>query len=126
VNDALPSAVPVPLAGLLLFAVLPFPAALTLYLALTIPSLAIAIPAVRAMYQVPTTGAEAMRGKEGVVVTAEGRTGLVRYGGELWSYEAPEPLAPGDQVRIVELVGLTAAVRPAPQEDTQGSKGVSG
>ena len=101
-----------PAAGLVLFALLPFPTALALYLPLTAVLLAFAVPAVRAMYQPATTGAEAMRGREGIVVTTEGRSGMLRYEGELWTYSAPEPLAPGDRVCIVEIDGLTALVRP--------------
>ncbi len=48
-----------PVAGLVLFAVLPFPTALAVYLPLTAVSLAFAVPTVRAMYLPATTGAEA-------------------------------------------------------------------
>ncbi len=115
----------VPLAGLLVFAFLPLPAALALYLTLTVLSLAIAAPTVRAMYRRPTTGAEAMRGKEGGVVTAEGRSGMVRCDGELWKYEAPEVLAPGDRVEIIELDGLTAMVRPVAREPNPKPEGAA-
>lgn len=115
-----------PLAGLLLFAVLPLPTALALYLPLAALSLAIGIPAVRAMYGPVATGVEGMRGKEGVVVTAEGRAGLLRCGGGLWRYSAAEPLAPGDRVSIVEIRGLTAVVRPSAREGDPGPEGMAG
>lgn len=102
-----------PLAGLLLFAVLPFPTALAIYLPLTALSLAIGIPIIRAMSGPVTTGSPGMRGKRGTVVTAEGRSGVVRCEGELWKCRSLEPLEPGDPVSIVELDGLTAVVRPA-------------
>jgi len=105
-----------PLAGLVLFALLPLPTALALYLPLTGLSLAFAVPTVRAMYRPATTGAEAMRGREGVVLTTEGRSGMLRYEGELWTYSAPAPLAPGDRVRIVEIEDLTALVRPVAEQ----------
>ncbi|HEU5395145.1 MAG TPA: NfeD family protein [Candidatus Methylomirabilis sp.] len=114
-----------PLAGLLLFAVLPFPTALALYLPLAALALAIGIPAIRAMYGPVTTGVEGMRGKEGVVVTSEGRSGMLRCGGGLWKYAAPEPLAPGDRVSIVEIDGLTAVVRPSRRVRAPRSKEAS-
>ena len=114
-----------PLVGLLLFAVLPFPTALALYLPLAALALAIGIPAVRAMYGPVATGVEGMRGKEGVVATCEGRSGMLRYGGGLWKYSAPEPLAPGDRVSIVEIRGLTAVVRPAAREGHPDPEGVA-
>lgn len=112
-----------PLAGLLLFAFLPLPTALALYLPLAALSLAIGIPAVRAMYGPVATGVEGMRGKEGVVVTAEGRAGMLRCGGGLWRYSAPEPLAPGERVRIVEIDGLTAVVHRSGREEQPGPDG---
>jgi len=105
-----------PLAGLLLFAVLPLPAALVLSLPLAALALAIGIPAIRAMYGPVATGVEGMRGKEGVVVTSEGRSGMLRCEGGLWKYAAPDPLAPGERVSIVEIDGLTAMVRPPVRE----------
>src|SRR5574337_2137884 len=108
-----------PLAGLMLFALLPLPVALALYLPLTALSLAIGILTVRAMYRPAVTGSEGMRGKKAVVVTAERQSGMLRCDSELWKYKAPQPLAPGDQVEIVELDGLTAVVRPAHRSQTR-------
>ena len=114
-----------PLAGLVLFAVLPLPEALALYLPLTALSLAVAIPSVRAMYQPLITGAEGMRGKEGVVVQAEGESGMFLCEGELWRCSAPGPLAPGDRVSVVEIEGLTARVRPVVRARSPRMEGVA-
>ena len=114
-----------PLAGLVLFAVLPLPAALAVYLPLTALSLAVAILSVRAMYQPPMTGAEGMRGKEGVVVEAEGESGMFLCEGELWRCSAPGPLAPGDRVSVVEIEGLTARVRPVVRARSPRMEGVA-
>lgn len=100
-----------PVAGLALFAVLPLPAALALYLPATAVSIAVALPAVRALARPVTTGTEGMRGKEALVTSAAGRSGTIRLEGELWSVRAREPLAAGDRVRILEMEGLTAVVR---------------
>src|SRR3972149_10002363 len=98
----------VPVAGLILSAVLPFGTALAFYAPVALLALAIGIPAVRAMYRPVATGIEAMRGTEGIVLTAEGRSAAVRWEGEIWNCRAAEPLAAGDRVRIVEGEGLTA------------------
>lgn len=112
-----------PLAGLLLFAFLPLPTALALYLPLAVLALAMAIPAIRAMAGPVATGVEGMRGKGGVVVTSEGKSGWLRCEGGLWRYAAPEPLAPGDRVRIGKIVGLTAVVHPSGREEQPGPDG---
>lgn len=106
-----------PLAGLVLFAFLPFPTALILYAPLTLLSLGIGLPAVRAMHRPVQTGAEGMRGKLGLVVTSIGGSGTVRCDGELWGFRSDTPLNPGDRVGIVSVRNLTAIVRPiAPPE----------
>src|SRR3970040_2001055 len=100
----------VPVAGLILFAVLPFPTALAIYAPVALLALAIGIPAVRAMYRPVATGIEAMRGTEGFVLPAEGRSTSIPWEGEIWNCRAAEPLAAGDRVRIVDVDGLTAVV----------------
>jgi membrane protein implicated in regulation of membrane protease activity len=113
-----------PLVGLGLFAFLPLPAALGVYLPLALLSLAVAVPSVRAMSQPPMTGAEGMRGKQGVVVDADGRSGMVLCEGELWRCRAPGPLAPGDRVSVIGIEGLTARVRPAQRPGPPRIEGV--
>lgn len=112
-----------PVAGLLLFAVLPLPVALGLYVPLVALSVAIGIPANRALSQPIPLGGPALRAAGGVVVSAEGRAALVRWESELWNAVADEPLAPGDRVAIVELRGLTAVVRRAGRGDRPESGG---
>jgi membrane protein implicated in regulation of membrane protease activity len=101
-----------PLAGLLLFAFLPLPVALAVYLPLAGLSTFAGLKVIEAMRQRASTGAEGMRGAEGVVVTARGRQGVARVRGELWNVASPESLVPGARVTIEELRGLTALVRP--------------
>ena len=67
-----------PLAGLLLFAVLPFPTALALYLPLAALALAIGIPAVRAMYGPVATGVEGTRGNPHEIDGLDDRSQLPR------------------------------------------------
>ena len=101
-----------PVAGLVLFAFLPFPVALAVYLPFAALSAVFAVKVLQAMRAPASTGREGMRGARGVVVTARGLEGVVRIQGELWNATAPVPLTPGDPVAIVELKGLTALVRP--------------
>ncbi len=100
-----------PLAGLALFALLPFPAALIIYVPLTLLSLAIGVPALRAMHQPVWTGAEGMRGKPAVVIASRGRSGLVACEGELWAFRSKEPVVALEHVDIVAVDGLTAIVQ---------------
>src|SRR3972149_4980073 len=120
-----PPPFPPPRAGLPLFAVLPLPEALALYLPLTALSLAVAIPSVRAMYQPSITGAEGMRGKEGVVVEAEGESGMFLCGGELWRCSAPGPPPPGGRGSGGEIGGLTGRVRPVVRARSPRVEGVA-
>jgi membrane-bound serine protease (ClpP class) len=101
-----------PLAGLLVFFFLPFPVALAIYLPLAGLSAFVGLKVLEAMGQPTPTGAEGMRGAEGVVVTVRGREGVIRVQGELWNAVASEPLAPGVRVTIEAIEGLTALVRP--------------
>lgn len=101
-----------PVAGLVLFAFLPFPVALAVYLPLAGLGTFAGLKVIEAMRRPASTGSEGMRGARGVVLTARGLEGVVRVQGELWNATAPVPLTPGDPVAIVELKGLTALVRP--------------
>ena len=101
-----------PIAGLLLFFVLPFSTAVMIYLPLAVLSAVVGLKVAEAMRRPLTTGSEGLRGSESVVVAAEGRHGVVRVKGELWNASSSEPLAIGMRVRIEELRGLTARVRP--------------
>lgn len=102
-----------PLAGLALFAFFPFSVALALYLPLLLVSVLVGRAVVGAMRQPVQTGAEGMRGAEGLVLRAQGRRGVARLHGELWNVVAAEPLAPGTRVVVETIEGLTATVRPA-------------
>ncbi len=103
-----------PIAGLLLFAVLPWPVALALYVPLVLVSLAIGLPGIHALYQPISVGGPAKRVDDAVVVTAAGRTAVVRWESELWNSVADVPLAPGDRVHVVAVDHLTAVVRRTP------------
>jgi membrane-bound serine protease (ClpP class) len=110
-----------PLAGLVLFGLLPFPQALAVYAPLTILSLAIGLPAVRAMYRPVQTGSEGMRGKPARVVASAGRSGTVLCAGELWQFRSATPVTPGDRVTVVAVEHLTAVVASTPPRNAAPS-----
>ena len=101
-----------PVAGLLLFAVLPSPVALAVYLPLSAVSVGVGWITVRALCACPTTGAEALPGRVARVAAVEERTALVRVDGELWQGAPRGGLAPGRRVVIVGVDGLRLVVRP--------------
>ncbi len=101
-----------PVAGLLLFAVLPFPVALAVYLPFSALSVGVGLLAVRALRACPKIGAEAMPGRVARVASVEERTALVRVDGELWEAAPRDGLAPGQRVEILGVDGLRLLVRP--------------
>jgi membrane-bound serine protease (ClpP class) len=90
------------------------------YLPLAILSVVVWLKVAEAMQRPVSTGAEGLRDAESVVVAAEGRYGVVRVRGELWNALSSEPLAVGMRVRIEELRGLTAIVRPSARQAQEG------
>src|SRR3970040_1761303 len=92
-----------PVAGLVLFAFLPFPVALAVYLPLAGLGTFAGLKVIEAMRQPASPGSEGMGGARGVVVTAQGPRGVVRVQGELWNVVASEPLTLGARVTVVEL-----------------------
>jgi membrane-bound serine protease (ClpP class) len=62
----------------------------------------------------PSTGAEELPGKQGVVVAAlnEHAEGMIRVNSELWRAVAAVPVAAGERVRVLRVEGLTLHVEP--------------
>jgi membrane-bound serine protease (ClpP class) len=58
------------------------------------------------------SGREEMIGSSGEVVEASGAEGWARIHGELWRIRAPEPVAPGQRVRVARMEGLMLEVVP--------------
>jgi membrane-bound serine protease (ClpP class) len=71
--------------------------------------------ATRARRKPVATGAEAMIGAPVEVVDGSRDPCLVRYGGELWSAHATQPLRAGQQASIVKVRGLTLWIEPRPE-----------
>jgi len=111
-----------PAAGLLLFAVLPLPVALAVYLPLSALSVGVGWVSVRALGACPKIGAEALPGRVARVASLDERTALVRVDGELWEAIPRDGLAPGRRVEIVGVDGLRLLVRPlaAPEPVPRG------
>lgn len=102
-----------PVAGLGLFAVLPLPVALPIYLLISAVSLFVYWATYRAMRRPVTTGAEGMLGVQVKAVTDLSPRGRIRYGGELWLAEADESVAAGTRVTIESVDGMRVRVRTA-------------
>jgi membrane-bound serine protease (ClpP class) len=60
------------------------------------------------------TGAEALLGAEGEVVSWQDAEGRVRVLSEIWRARAAGPLPPGARVKVIGRDGLTVVVQPAP------------
>lgn len=105
-----------PLAGLPLFFVLPWPVALGINGLLAAIALGLAVPAIRALRQPVMTGREALVGKVAEAVSDIEREGLVRLDGELWRAEATDGahVTKGQRVAIAAVRGMRLVVTPSP------------
>ena len=105
-----------PLAGLPLFFVLPWPLALGLNVLLAIITLSLAVPAMRALRQPVVMGREALVGRIAEAASDIEREGLVRLDGELWRAEGADGahVAKGQRVAIDEVRGMKLVVTPSP------------
>jgi membrane-bound serine protease (ClpP class) len=59
------------------------------------------------------TGAEALLGAEGEILSWQGAEGRVRLQGEVWRARAKCPLEPGIRVKVIAREGLVVVVEPA-------------
>ncbi len=110
----------VPVAGLGLFFVLPWPVALGVNALLTAMAAGIAVPAMRALGQPVVTGREALEGQVAEAASDIEREGLVRYRGELWTATATGARIPkGTRVTIhgVQSAKLIVKVLKEPAVD---------
>lgn len=105
-----------PLAGLPLFFVLPWPVALGLNALLAMIALSLAVPAMGALRQPVVTGREALVGRIAEAASDIEREGLVRLDGELWRAEATDGtrVAKGQRVAVAEVRGMKLVVTPSP------------
>jgi membrane protein implicated in regulation of membrane protease activity len=113
-----------PLLGLGLFALLPWPVALPSYLALVAVSLALYGKILQGMRQPVQTGREVMLGAVVTVTRDITSQGQVRYGNELWGAVSEQQLTAGQRARIVGFDGLRLVVRRL--DDSQHRREMSG
>jgi membrane protein implicated in regulation of membrane protease activity len=105
-----------PILTLPLFWLLPLSLALPIWLTATATTGLIMWPVVRALARPQAAGREAMVGIRGKALTDLNPEGLVRCLGEVWSASAEEPIAQGEQVRVLSVHRLRIRVgRQAPQ-----------
>jgi len=98
--------------ALLLFAFLPWPVALALYVPVSAVSLFSVWKVRQAQRQPPRTGTQTMIGEQAEVVSADRNAVEVHYRGELWRAASSQPLNPGQPVVIEGVEGLTLRVAP--------------
>jgi membrane protein implicated in regulation of membrane protease activity len=104
-----------PLLALVLFLILPWPVALLLYLPFSGVAIAGFWKARQALRQPPFVGAEAMIGKQAVVLHANSGRLEVQCEGEIWRAVAPHSLQKGQKVVVEDVEGLTLKVAPLPE-----------
>ena len=73
--------------------------------------------AMKARRRPVVSGREEMVGSVGRVIAWGGREGRVQAHGEVWRASAERALAPGDDVRVTAVSGLTLVVRPLSQRE---------
>ena len=100
-----------PVIGLGLFAVLPLPLALPIYLGIVVFSLFIYGKVMQAMRVPVSTGRESMVGEPAWAVTDIAPQGQIRHRGEVWTALSAEPIRIGEKVTIVGFEGMRARVR---------------
>lgn len=117
-----------PVFGLLLFWMSSVPIALATCVPLSAFSLWLAVVVMRALRSPVSTGAEALPGRAGQVMTADGDDIIVQVDGELWRAKSDEPLAPQQPVDVLAIEGLTLTVSPRRAESpwTAGAGGEGG
>lgn len=115
-----------PVAGILLFFLLPLREALPTYIAFTGASGLCHWAMMHSMRMPARTGGDAMIGTTGMVVRWDGRRGQVKWRNEIWQAESnnESSLASGDQVVIDSLSGLILTVRRG--DSTPQADGLSG
>lgn len=99
-----------PVLGLGLFFVLPWPIALALYVPILGGSLWLYAKAWEAMHWPIAMGPEALIGAEGEALGPD--TARVLRFAETWRVQSPVPLHPKMHVRVVARTGLTLLVEP--------------
>jgi len=106
----------VPLAGLGLFFVLPWPAAAAVNVVLAALALGIAPPAMRALKRPVLTGREALVGVSAEAASDIEREGLVRCQGELWTATGNGVRIPkGARLTVIDVQGAKLVVAPITQ-----------
>lgn len=101
-----------PVLGLGLFFIFPWPIALALYLPILGGSLWVYAKMWEAMRQPVTTGPDAVIGAEGVALGPD----IARVQAEMWRVRSPVPLRPWMHVKVIAREGLTLIVEPMEAE----------
>jgi|SRR3972149_204887 len=100
-----------PFVSLVVFWLLPFEQALTIYLVILAACAVLYWLIWKALRRPVTTGVEGMIGGVGQVIQLGKRTTKIFYKGEIWNAISADPLSVGDSVEIARLERMTLIVR---------------
>jgi membrane-bound serine protease (ClpP class) len=78
---------------------------------------AIVVTVLRDRRRRPSTGAEALVGREGVAISSVHREGQIRIHGEIWNATSASPIERGRAVRVTRVDGLHLSVEPSEEGD---------
>jgi len=99
-----------PVFGLSLFWILPFPAALTFYIIILIISILLYYAIMKSMMLPVKTDSQGLIGQEGYVTSIADNYNIIKVHGELWKAESKEKLTVGTYVKISGIQGLVLNV----------------
>ncbi len=100
-----------PVVSLVLFWILPFEQALTIYLLILATCAVLYWLIWKALRRPVATGIEGMIGGVGEVLQSGEKSAKIFYKGEIWNAESAERLCAGDSVEIARLERMTLIVR---------------
>ena len=115
----------IPLAGILLFWLLPLGYALPINILLWIVSGLLGYKVIRAMVLSPKDGFKSLIGTEAMVVSMVNRSYgqyLVKAGHELWTARSTETLRPGERVAVTATDGIKLVVARIDTENRRENK----
>lgn len=100
-----------PVLGVGVFWLWPWPIAAPLYGAILVVSVLVYRAMLTAMHRPAVSGREGLLHEVGEVVDGAGSEASVRVHGELWHAVSPDVLKPHDRVEVLDVEGLVLRVR---------------
>jgi membrane-bound serine protease (ClpP class) len=73
--------------------------------------------ALKARFRPPITGEDALVGELGKAIESFREKGRIRLHSEIWWATSPVPVSEGEEVRVLDVSGLTLVVEPLSEEE---------